>query len=119
MRFVLPFLLIFAIAACSEDKTLPEGFKLISIDGSSYFVHMDQKYVGDKTMQREVGKIVCVDMYNSGDYCDVYFWTNLEEIPRKFPIVNRKSMIGLFQMRDNKLRLKPLTNNDKDTGSYR
>lgn len=114
MKFLLPFLLVFLIAACDDDKKLPDGYKLISIDGNSYFVYMPEKYIGDKTSQREAGKIVCVDLYKSGDYCDVYFWTNMEDIPKKFPIVNRKTMIGLFQMRDNKLRLRPLTNSDKE-----
>lgn len=105
-------MLLFLVACGDEMPSLPKGYELVSADGHSYFVYITPEALGNKSEQRLVGKTVCVDMFKTPDYCEVWFWSNREEIPKKFPIINRKSIIGMYQMKGDKVKLKALTGID-------
>lgn len=110
----LLFVLLF-LASCSDDMpTLPKGYELISADGNSYFVYITPEAIGNKSEQRAVGKTICVDMFKTPEYCEVWFWSNKDEIPKKFPIINRKSIIGMYQMKGDKIKLKALSGSDNN-----
>jgi hypothetical protein len=113
MKKLLALFLVFIVSACSDEMpSLPDGYELISADGNSYFVYIDPDKIGNKSLQREVGRTICEDIVKTPEYCEVYFWNNKEEIPKKFPIINRKSIIGLYQMKGDKVKLKALTGGD-------
>jgi hypothetical protein len=114
------FLFIFLVSSCEEDKdTLPDGFKIISIDGASYFVLVDEEFWGDRQTQRLVGNSLCKKIYSSTNYCEVYFFASLSDIPKTFPIINRLEPMGIYSIKNKKNRLSALParngNNKKNT----
>ena len=109
MQKVLTLVLIFIFfAACKNDGKLPKGFELVSQDSSSYFLHMEKKYMGNRVKQREVGRIICKQMFKKLNYCEVYFFNDKSKIPNKFPIVNRIDPIGKYEFKSGKETFKAL-----------
>lgn len=96
---------IIAIAAlllvsCSEENKsfrLPSGFEIVSRDGNSFFVWVDEKSRGDKMLQRMTGKKICDTLINIKDYCEVYYFANKSDIPTQFPIINRVDSMGYYE----------------------
>jgi hypothetical protein len=104
------FFILAILVSCDGNKTsLPEGYELIATDGRTHFVHIDEDKLEDRIVQREVGKKICTELFNHEDYCEVYMWTDRAEIPTKLPIINRRSMIGVYEMKNGNVKHKPLT----------
>lgn len=102
MRLVIKIVLILLLTACEDDdkeEILPKGFWRISQDGNSYFVLVDKEHWGDMILQRSVGMKVCKNTYRTSNYCEVYFFSNREDVPEKFPIMNRSDPMGVYAMK--------------------
>jgi len=95
-----------------QATSLPEGFEMVTSDGESHFMLVDEKHWGDRLQQRMVGAKVCSSMFKDNNYCEVYYFANKEDIPATFPIVNRLYPIGVFEMKYGHKSLKTLTGND-------
>lgn len=101
-----------ALTSCDKKREpLPTGFKLMASDGRSHFLFVEEYQIGDRVAQREAGRIVCTVFNNHGDYCEVYMWRVMSDIPKKLPIINRKTMIGKYEMKNGRVDLNPLRDN--------
>lgn len=109
MKYLLSLFTILTLSSCGDDgATLPEGIEWIARDGRTHFVFVDEQYNGDKVAQRKAGKTVCTRMFKHEDYCEVYMWSKRADIPRKLPLINRKTIIGKFSMKGEDIKLKAL-----------
>lgn len=111
MRSVSIFLSVLLLVSCDEKKEvkLPPGFDLISQDGSSYFILVNRKNWGNKVEQRYVGREICNILEDDEpEYCEVYYFSELSDIPRKFPIMNRTSAMGKYEQKYGKKKVKYL-----------
>lgn len=109
MKFIVSFLAIIFLVSCEEKKgKLPDGYELIGRDGRAHFAYVAKEHFGNKVLQREAGKTVCTEIYNHGDYCEVYMWSVKTDVPTKFPIINRTTIIGKFELKGDYMKLKPI-----------
>lgn len=99
------------ISCDKKREPLPTGFQLIASDGRSHFLFVEEYQIGDRVAQREAGRIVCTVFNQHDDYCEVYMWRVKSDIPKKMPIINRKTMIGKYEMKDGRTELNPLRDN--------
>lgn len=97
--FTFVFLAFIFLTACEKNQEfkLPNGFEVVSRDGNSFFVWIDENTRGDKMLQRMVGKKICDSLINTKDYCEVYYFANKGDIPTKFPIINRVDSMGYYE----------------------
>lgn len=72
------------------------------MDGRTHFVYVSEKFWGDRVEQKEAGRIICFKLYQHSDYCEVHFYSNKNDIPRKFPIINRTESIGVYEIKNGK-----------------
>jgi hypothetical protein len=115
LSLTLSFSVITLVAACGDNlPKLPDGFELVAADGNSYFVYIAPENIGNKRIQREAGKILCEEIVKTPEYCEVWYWSNKSEIPKKLPIINRKTIIGLYQMKGDQIKLKALSGSGND-----
>ena len=101
-RFLFSFLCLLLFAGCEDKKKLPDGFEIINSDGRSHFVYVDSSRLGDKVIQRETARRICKNIFVELDYCEVYYFDNKEDIPKKFPIMNRLRPIGTYELKGDK-----------------
>jgi hypothetical protein len=112
-NFLKIFFIILLTTSCEGDKDkLPVGFELISSDGGSHFVYVRGALLGDRISQREAGRIICNGIFNTPNYCEVYYFQNKAEVPKKFPIMNKINPFGLFEMKNGKEKFKLLYGQD-------
>jgi hypothetical protein len=100
-KFLFYIFLCLAVVACDEDEgelSLRKGFELVSKDRNSYFVLVPQKYQGQRSLQRQKGQKICKYFGQDDGYCEVLFFSNKEDIPKKFPILERKSPMGKYKV---------------------
>ncbi len=93
---------LFLLAACEDKGKLPEGYEIVNNDGASHFVYVSEEHLGDKTNQRDAARVICNDIFKQPNYCEVYFFDNKEDIPTKFPIMNRLKPIGTYEIKSGK-----------------
>lgn len=109
MKYILSLFVVLFLVSCDEKmETLDEGFEWIGNEGRSHFMYVAKSHYGDKVAQREAGKIVCTHMFKHEDYCEIYMWSTREDVPTSLPIINRRTMIGKFRMKNGEMILKPL-----------
>jgi sarcosine oxidase delta subunit len=109
MRYLIIIAVILVFSACEKEKgKLPEGFEWVGRDGRTHFAYVHKEYIGDKIFQREAGRIVCGEMFQHQDYCEIFMWSNRNSIPKRLPVINRKEIIGIFEMKGETLKLKAL-----------
>jgi Tfp pilus assembly protein PilP len=109
MKKSLVLIALLVLVGCEKKSQLPSGFELIGTDGNAHFVYVAPENYGEKVRQREAGRIICTEIFDNKDYCEVYYWKEKKDVPVKFPIVNRKTLIGLYKMKGEQITLKALT----------
>lgn len=109
IRLLLMMLFTLVVTtSCEERNTLDEGYEWISNEGRAHFIWVGEEHLGDKVSQRNAGRIICTKMFQHGDYCEVYMWSDKEDVPKGFPLINRRTMIGKFEMKNGEVKLNPL-----------
>lgn len=111
---------MFVLSACKEEKKaiLPSGVEEISSDGPAHFILLDEVYWGDRSAQIRIGKLICTKFHiGPKSYCEVYYFANEDDIPEKFPIINRKSGLGYFTIKNGKSKIKTLPIPDEDSAN--
>ena len=82
-------------------------YEWVANDGRAHFIYVDEMHHGDKISQRQAGKVICTKMFKHSDYCEVYMWTKREDVPTKFPLINRRTIIGKYEMKKRRNEIKP------------
>lgn len=120
MKNFLSILLLLIVTSCDEaEKPLPEGFEIVSRDMNAFFVFVKKENWGDRVQQRITGSQICHEAYKNDQYCEVYFFANRNDIPQKFPIMNRTDPMGMYAMKYGKNTLKALPAADEDSNDNR
>lgn len=113
MRILISIFMIMFLSSCRDDiPKLPIGFEHISKDGRSHFVYVHEEYLGERVTQRETGRTICSGIFKESDYCEVYYFAERDEVPTKFPIMNRVHPIGLYEIKSGKERFRALSERD-------
>ena len=111
---------IFVLVSCDGGKgKLPQGFELVANEGRIHFMYVAEYQLGDRVAQREAGRIVCTEIFKQGDYCEIYMWSKKEDIPKSLPIINRRTMVGFYEMKKGVVKLKPLREQNYEPPIYR
>ncbi len=94
------FFISLALNACEEENelSLKKGFDIISKDRNTYFVVVGEDYLGDRYAQRQEGYKICDHFKREEGYCEVLFFSSRNEIPTKFPIINRTYPMGKYKV---------------------
>ena len=110
-KIILLYVIAFTLSACEGEKgVLPDGFELVGRDGRTHFAFLSEEHLGDRIFQREAGRVVCGEIFQHQDYCEVLMWSDKKDIPKSLPVINRTKVIGVFEMKDNEVQLKALRN---------
>ncbi len=110
MRYLLTLFLLVFVVSCDEGAAkIPTGYEHVSKDRRSHFIYVKPDKIGEKVNQREAGRIICTEVFQESDYCEVYYFSRKEEVPTKFPIMNRIRPIGYYEIKNGKEKFKVLT----------
>ncbi len=96
------------IQGCRAKGELPEDAKWVANHGKIHFAYADASYLKREVELREVGKIICTELHNHEDYCQVYFWGNELEVVTELPVVQRGSLFAIYEKKYDKVSLKRL-----------
>ena len=113
--FKVIFLCLMVISCRDDMALIPAGFEHISKDRNSHFIYVHPEFLGERVKQRETGRVICKEVFKEIDYCEIYFFKNKEEVPMKFPIMNRIHPIGYYEFKNGKEKFKALTEDDLAT----
>ncbi len=89
--FFTMFLCILLLSSCGDSKktlNLPEGFELVRHFGNIFFIHVSPPILGDKKEQKKAARHICKEM--TTEFCEIYMWGNLEDVPQALPIRGNK-----------------------------
>lgn len=97
--------LVMMLSACGEEnKEASPGFERIGGEANVHFVYLDESLYGRdknnvdmKSLQMQDSRRLC-QKYRNRD-CDVYIWTNRDEVAASLPLRQRDAKVGWFAMR--------------------
>lgn len=111
INLVIVALMVLAVTACEKKVEVPPGFEVVHSNGFAFFVYVsDETAVNDRLQQRRAGKAIC-ELNHNDDYCDVYMWSVRDDIPKKLPILNKDTIVGLYTIRNGRADLRALWDN--------
>ncbi|MDX1949071.1 MAG: hypothetical protein SFT90_01060 [Rickettsiales bacterium] len=108
ISMLIIFVFAYSIASCRAKGELPEDAKWIANHGKIHFAYADASYLRREVELREIGKIICTEIHNHEDYCQVYFWSNELEVVTELPVIQRGSLFAIYEKNGEAVKLKRL-----------
>lgn len=110
LNAILFAILCLLLTSCEEENRFTPGidYEWIAVDGRSHFIYVSEEVVNNKVLQREIGRMICTQKFIHDDYCEVLMWSNRRDVAKKFPIINRQTLIGWYKLKSDEVTLSPL-----------